>query len=870
MATLTPVRLVPPAAALTALVLACVATAAQTPGRGAVALENARAGTPGWLGPQVTDRSAEVYASQTDAVPGDNVALHVSTTPAASYRVLVYRIGWYRGIGGRRVACLPSCTGDEQGSAQPVPAPDPTTGEIVAGWPTTDTLKIGSRWVSGYYQVRVLLTSGPEAGMSADTYVIVRRPASKTAMLVQVPVNTWQAYNSWGGKSLYDLPGLQPRARVVSFDRPYAWFGPGGQGPLGWEVPLVRFIERNGWDVSYQTDVYTDAHPTSLLRHRFVVVAGHDEYWSSRMRDAFDTARDRGVNLAFMDANDAYWQVVMQDGGRSIMSYKSLYDPNPDPSQKTAMFRELTPPRYECELIGIQHQGVGLTWQPGDYTVVDASDPWMHGTGFKDGDTLRGLVSVESDTIPGNQSSASSCGHALTVFFHRDRGGDKDGNADATRYITPAGSAVFASGSHQYSWGLDDFGSIRPRGTASRTGGCSASRATRSTRCSGSELAQARRVSVGELAGRVAPVPVAALRAREVHAGLVAEREHVLERRDRERRARRPGALDQRPRGFVRVETGLALLPGRQRLPPADRGVVVVRPRVDDGAPLVVLQPVRVARAGADGELEDDHAGQLELAPQPQHGRCDHAEVLGDQRQRSELALERVEEGAARAAPPGAVLGGRVPFGHCPVRDEAAEVVDAREVDERQRAPQPLDPPAVARAAHRRPVVEGVAPQLPGRAEQVGWHPGDETGLEELGMRPVVGAAPRHVDRHVAEDAYAALGGVRTQRLPFAFEPHLVLRAPAERDPVVQPVAVGGAEFGQLRRRNGRLRVGEQGRRAGEGGRRHVRRADVVGRPERQDLPPALSRGGEPVDEAIGVLVQYPIREGRRMQQDSG
>jgi len=798
MATLTPVRLVPPAAALTALVLACVATAAQTPGRGAVALENARAGTPGWLGPQVTDRSAEVYASQTDAVPGDNVALHVSTTPAASYRVLVYRIGWYRGIGGRRVACLPSCTGDEQGSAQPVPAPDPTTGEIVAGWPTTDTLKIGSRWVSGYYQVRVLLTSGPEAGMSADTYVIVRRPASKTAMLVQVPVNTWQAYNSWGGKSLYDLPGLQPRARVVSFDRPYAWFGPGGQGPLGWEVPLVRFIERNGWDVSYQTDVYTDAHPTSLLRHRFVVVAGHDEYWSSRMRDAFDTARDRGVNLAFMGANDAYWQVVMQDGGRSIMSYKSLYDPNPDPSQKTAMFRELTPPRYECELIGIQHQGVGLTWQPGDYTVVDASDPWMHGTGFKDGDTLRGLVSVESDTIPGNQSSASSCGHALTVFFHRDRGGDKDGNADATRYITPAGSAVFASGSHQYSWGLDDFGSIRPRGTASRTGGCSASRATRSTRCSGSELAQARRVSVGELAGRVAPVPVAALRAREVHAGLVAEREHVLERRDRERRARRPGALDQRPRGFVRVETGLALLPGRQRLPPADRGVVVVRPRVDDGAPLVVLQPVRVARAGADGELEDDHAGQLELAPQP------------------------------------------------------------------------LDPPAVARAAHRRPVVEGVAPQLPGRAEQVGWHPGDETGLEELGMRPVVGAAPRHVDRHVAEDAYAALGGVRTQRLPFAFEPHLVLRAPAERDPVVQPVAVGGAEFGQLRRRNGRLRVGEQGRRAGEGGRRHVGRADVVGRPERQDLPPALSRGGEPVDEAIGVLVQYPIREGRRMQQDSG
>jgi hypothetical protein len=452
------VRLVPAAAASAAILLAwVVATSAAHAGKlGAVAAENQRPGSPGWLGPQVTDRSAEVYASQTDAAPGDTVALHVSTTPAASYRVLVYRIGWYRGIGARQVACLPSCAGEEQGAAQPMPAADPGTGEIAAGWPVTDRLKVG-RWVSGYYQVRVLLTSGPAAGKSAATYVIVRPRSSHTAMLVQVPVNTWQAYNSWGGKSLYDLPGLQPRSHVVSFDRPYAWFGPGGQGPLGWEVPLVRFIERNGWDVSYQSDVYTDAHPTSLLRHRLVVVAGHGEYWSGRMRDGFDAARDRGVNLAFMGANDAYWQVVLQDGGRAIMAYKSLYDPNPDPAKKTAMFRELTPPRYECELIGIQHQGVGLTWQPGDYTVVAASDPWLHGTGFTKGAVVKGIVSVEADTIPGNQSAASSCGHALTVFFHRERGGDKDGNADSTRYITPRGSAVFASGSHQFAWGLDDF-----------------------------------------------------------------------------------------------------------------------------------------------------------------------------------------------------------------------------------------------------------------------------------------------------------------------------------------------------------------------------------------------------------------------------
>jgi hypothetical protein len=81
----------------------------------------------------------------------------------------------------------------------------------------------------------------------------------------------------------------------------------------------------------------------------------------------------------------------------------------------------------------------------------------MRNTGFTASTKLPGIVSVETDTIPGNQTAASSCGHALTVFFHRELGGDKDGNADATRYTAPSGATVFASGSHQFAWGLDDF-----------------------------------------------------------------------------------------------------------------------------------------------------------------------------------------------------------------------------------------------------------------------------------------------------------------------------------------------------------------------------------------------------------------------------
>jgi hypothetical protein len=86
-----------------------------------------------------------------------------------------------------------------------------------------------------------------------------------------------------------------------------------------------------------------------------------------------------------------------------------------------------------------------------------AGDPWFKNTGLVAGSVVPGIVSVESDTIPGTETAGASCGHSLTVLFHRENGGDKDGNADAIRYTNYNGAIVFASGSHQFSWALDDF-----------------------------------------------------------------------------------------------------------------------------------------------------------------------------------------------------------------------------------------------------------------------------------------------------------------------------------------------------------------------------------------------------------------------------
>jgi hypothetical protein len=413
--------------------------------RNPIQIENARTGTTAWQVKRAT--SADVYAGEITALPGAAVDVHVST--AARYRVDVYRLGWYRGAGARLLACVPGCKSDEQGHVQPAPSPGPP---VRAGWPTTDVVHTGRGWVTGYYLIEALLTSGPDAGKAATTFVILRAPESAppTPILVQVPVNTWEAYNQWGGPSLYDMDGIS-RAHAVSFDRP---FGANAQSPMWWEIQLVRFLEREGYDVSYQTDLDTDSDETSLLRHQLVIVAGHDEYWTMGMRRAFDRAQARGTNLAFMGANDAYWHVDYQDGDRTIFSYKSMYDPNPVVSQKTAMFREIGLP--ECELMGVQQVWITTLDHTLDYTVTaaGAADPWLAGTGLHAGDTIAGVVGREHDQI--NPYPQACFKPGLVDLFHYD-GGTVDQNGDAVRWTAPSGARVFASGAQEFSWALDGW-----------------------------------------------------------------------------------------------------------------------------------------------------------------------------------------------------------------------------------------------------------------------------------------------------------------------------------------------------------------------------------------------------------------------------
>jgi hypothetical protein len=449
------------------LVLACVVVSAAPGARplNPVQAENLQQGSLRWGMKAAPGGAIQGYASEVSVQGGDRLELHVSTAPAASYRVEIYRLGWYGGLGGRLMACLPADCSGEQGQAQATPAPA-ADGYLDAGWPVTDRLTVPPQWVSGYYLAVLRLESGPDAGAGAWVPFVVQAPEKQqSAVLVVAAVNTWQAYNDWGGFSLYHDPQKSSCKGVctrVSFDRPY---DPNTQNVWDYELPLLHFLEENGVDVSYTTDVDVDRDPGELLRHRLVIVAGHDEYWTKAMRDGYDEARDLGTNLAFMGANDGYWQMRYADDRRTIVEYRIAgLDPETNPALKTIRFRDLTPPRSECRLEGVEFtRDVSAEALGGQhpYSVAAGAlaDPWFAGTGFTETSTLPGIVGYEWDAVvPGCVSPAP------TPLFHF---AGPPATADAVRLSAPSGATVFSAGTLSFALGLDDF---RPRPTLPATG----------------------------------------------------------------------------------------------------------------------------------------------------------------------------------------------------------------------------------------------------------------------------------------------------------------------------------------------------------------------------------------------------------------
>jgi len=328
------------------------ATADRRPQGLDVAAENARPGSRGWKIPSkrvADDDELSAFADRTGVLPGESFRLYVSTS-ASRFRVTAYRMGWYGGAEARAVWRSARIAGRVQGAAQV----SRDTRTVSVRWDRSAVVStIG--WPEGMYLLRL----DSSAGKARYVPIVVRSRSARDRVALMHAVNTWQAYNEWGGYSLYRGRdgGFGSRSYAVSFDRPYDGNGAGKY--FFFEDQVVHRAERLGLPLAYISNVELARDRQVLDGARGLVSLGHDEYWTADMKRNAEAARDRGVNLAFLGANALYWRVryaaTTLGRDRLLVGFKSAsLDPirARDERNTTARFRDDPAADPEDTLVG--------------------------------------------------------------------------------------------------------------------------------------------------------------------------------------------------------------------------------------------------------------------------------------------------------------------------------------------------------------------------------------------------------------------------------------------------------------------------------------------------------------------------------------
>jgi Bacterial Ig domain len=340
----------------------------------AIACENSKPGSPRTEWDSFVDQSLQGFATRQSLKRGEVVNFKIKTdVDVASYDVVIYRLGYYAGMGARKITTIAAVPSQRQPQCLTIQSPsaDPTIdAKNFPAFHDCGNWMISARWVvpsnatSGVYVAKLIRSD--DRNQTNHIYFVVRDVAGSSDLLFQTSDTTWQAYNPYPldekkripGYSLYRLESTiknLPRGYKVSFNRPYlsrTWDPVGRRfmnqssayGDLfQLEYPMIRFLERNGYNVSYISGADTDIRGAYIRRHKVFVSVGHDEYWSGPQRSNVSAARAAGVHLAFFSANAIYWKTRWEtdpyrEPHRILVSFKDgadVSDRKIDPQART-------------------------------------------------------------------------------------------------------------------------------------------------------------------------------------------------------------------------------------------------------------------------------------------------------------------------------------------------------------------------------------------------------------------------------------------------------------------------------------------------------------------------------------------------------
>ncbi len=353
------------------------------------------------------------YANKLSCVPGEEISFHLSSSGTTA-GIVIQR----QGASNETVFEKP----DIACAAHLIPDRASSHG---CNWPAAYTLKIPKDWKSGCYIATLTIKDGDKAARGTILFVVrSANPGKETRILLQLSTNTYNAYTNWGGHSLYsyhDRDELQ--GHRVSFNRPLK------SQYANWELPFVRWAESNGYVIDYAVNSDLEFHPEILQHYRLVLSVGHDEYWSSPMRDHLEKYIADGGNVAFFSGNTCCWQVRSEDEGRALTCWKQWYNVDPLYRQGNHKLLGTLWSHHLVERPENQLTGVGFLWggyhrSHGQFMDGPASfrvhrpDHWL----FKGTDLKRDGRFGGKDTIVGYECDGCEMTwkHGLPFPTHRD------------------------------------------------------------------------------------------------------------------------------------------------------------------------------------------------------------------------------------------------------------------------------------------------------------------------------------------------------------------------------------------------------------------------------------------------------------------
>lgn len=448
----------------------------------AISCENSKPGSPPseWDIDGAGDSDIQGFSTDISVNVGGTIQFKVNTT-ASAYNIDIYRTGYYGGLGARKIASvIPSATLPQR---QPACITDTSVELYDCGnWAVSASWNVPATAVSGVYIAK--LTRGDNRDSSHITFV-VRDDSSRSDVLFQTSDPTWQAYNTYGGSDFYQ-GAANGRAYKVSYNRPVVTRGlvNGRDFYFSSEYAMVRFMERNGYDVSYSSGLDTDRRGQLLTNHKTFLSVGHDEYWSGGQRANVEAARAAGVNLMFLSGNEVYWHTryepstdASRTANRTLVSYKETWsDAKIDPaSEWTGTWRD---PRFASTSNGAGRPENGLTGTaymandsdlPVTVSASEGKTRLWRGTALASqaAGTKTALaahtVGYESDEDLDNGSrppglvDLSTTTGAVAQYLQDFGSVTKAGTTThhVTLYRAPSGALVFSAGTIQWAWGLD-------------------------------------------------------------------------------------------------------------------------------------------------------------------------------------------------------------------------------------------------------------------------------------------------------------------------------------------------------------------------------------------------------------------------------